>query len=152
MSVSPDGAGPSSPCAESCTDEAVDSSSTIKPAAGAARDPASSSREHRSPSSSTDAFGHYCEEHPQLPKANAELWRRKLLSNGRRGATNQATLEPEDWRVLRLWEHDDAEAAASVVEEELGRWKLIIAGAANLSKQSQSGRTRRCRPSKSLLP
>ena len=48
---------PSSRCAESFTDEAVDSSSTVKPAAGAARDPTSSSREHGSPSSSTDAFG-----------------------------------------------------------------------------------------------
>lgn len=87
-----------------------------------------------------------------MPKANAELWRRKLLSNRRRDATNQATLESEGWRVLRFWEHDDAETAASVVEKELGRWELIIAGAANLSKQGQSCRTKRCTPSKSLLP
>jgi DNA mismatch endonuclease (patch repair protein) len=71
-----------------------------------------------------------------LPKANAELWHRKLLANRQRDARNQATLESEGWRVLRFWEHEDAAAAASVVEEELGRWNLIIARSAAVAGRS----------------
>lgn len=81
-------------------------------------------------------FWHFCEVHAQLPKANADLWHRKLLANRQRDARNQATLESEGWRVLRFWEHEDAAAAASVVEEELGRWNLIIARSSAVSSRS----------------
>lgn len=81
-------------------------------------------------------FWHFCEVHAQLPKANADLWHRKLLANRQRDARNQATLESEGWRVLRFWEHEDAAAAASVVEEELGRWNLIIARSSAASSRS----------------
>ncbi len=67
-------------------------------------------------------FWHLCEENVQLPKANAELWRRKLLANRERDARNQAILTAEGWRVLRSWEHDDPAAVADRVEDELDRW------------------------------
>ncbi|MET3638405.1 G:T-mismatch repair DNA endonuclease (very short patch repair protein) [Curtobacterium oceanosedimentum] len=71
-------------------------------------------------------FWHRCEEHVQLPKANAELWRRKLLANRQRDARNQAILTTEGWRVLRSWEHDDPAAVADRVEDELDRWAAIV--------------------------
>ncbi|MGN6408705.1 MAG: very short patch repair endonuclease, partial [Curtobacterium sp.] len=70
-------------------------------------------------------FWHYCEEHAHLPKANAELWRRKLLANRQRDAQNQAILVSEGWRVLRFWEHDHPEDAAASVEHALDQWSAI---------------------------
>ncbi|MBF4615832.1 DNA mismatch endonuclease Vsr [Curtobacterium sp. VKM Ac-1376] len=64
-------------------------------------------------------FWHYCEDHAHLPKANAELWRRKLLANRQRDAQNQAILVVEGWRVLRFWEHERPEDAAAPVEHAL---------------------------------
>jgi len=70
-------------------------------------------------------FWHFCEEHAHLPKANAELWRTKLLANRQRDARNQAILTSEGWRVLRFWEHEETPAAADRVEQELDRWAAI---------------------------
>ncbi|MCA5923927.1 DNA mismatch endonuclease Vsr [Curtobacterium oceanosedimentum] len=70
-------------------------------------------------------FWHLCEEHTHLPKANAELWRRKLLANRQRDVRNQAILTAEGWRVIRSWEHDDAVSVADRVEHELDRWASI---------------------------
>lgn len=74
-------------------------------------------------------FWHYCEEHTHLPKANADLWRRRLLANRQRDAANEAILVSEGWRVLRTWEHDDPQDAAHLVEIELDRWAAIVRAA-----------------------
>lgn len=71
-------------------------------------------------------FWHFCEEHAHLPKANADLWRRKLLANRQRDAQNQAILVSEGWRVLRFWEHNPVDTAAASVEAELDRWAAIV--------------------------
>lgn len=73
-------------------------------------------------------FWHWCEEHAHLPKANAALWRTKLLANRQRDAWHDAVLRSEGWRVVRLWEHEDATAAADAVERELDRWAAILRG------------------------
>lgn len=70
-------------------------------------------------------FWHWCEEHAHLPKANAELWWTKLLANRQRDASHDAVLRSEGWRVVRVWEHEDAVTAADAVEEELDRWAAI---------------------------
>ncbi|WP_123939293.1 DNA mismatch endonuclease Vsr [Curtobacterium sp. PhB137] len=88
-------------------------------------------------------FWHYCEEHAHLPKANADLWRRKLLANRQRDAQNEAILVAEGWRVIRAWEHDDVSRSADRVEHELERWTSII-------NRRRPCTTERCsRPSKS---
>ena len=71
-------------------------------------------------------FWHYCEEHAHLPKANAVLWRRKLLANRQRDAANTNLLRSEGWRVVRVWEHDDPHEAANTIEFELARWMSIV--------------------------
>jgi DNA mismatch endonuclease (patch repair protein) len=40
-------------------------------------------------------FWHFCEEHAHLPKANAELWRAKLLANRQRDARHDVVLRAE---------------------------------------------------------
>ncbi|WP_258370654.1 MULTISPECIES: DNA mismatch endonuclease Vsr [unclassified Curtobacterium] len=78
-------------------------------------------------------FWHFCEEHAHLPKANADLWRRKLLANRQRDAQNQAILMTEGWRVLRFWEHDRPEDAAACVEHALDQWSAIVRTALSFS-------------------
>ncbi|WP_123313044.1 DNA mismatch endonuclease Vsr [Curtobacterium sp. JUb34] len=88
-------------------------------------------------------FWHYCEEHAHLPKANADLWRRKLLANRQRDAQNEALLVAEGWRVIRAWEHDEVSRSADRVEHELERWSSIV-------NRRRPCKTERCsRPSKS---
>ena len=70
-------------------------------------------------------FWHWCEEHAHLPKANAELWRAKLLANRQRDASHDAVLRSEGWAVIRVWEHEDVERAADLVEVVLDRWTRI---------------------------
>ncbi|WP_083882158.1 very short patch repair endonuclease [Curtobacterium sp. B8] len=71
-------------------------------------------------------FWHYCEEHAHLPKANAELWRRKLLANRRRDAQNEAILVSEGWRVLRFWEHENPSPAADEIEGVLVHRSAVV--------------------------
>jgi DNA mismatch endonuclease (patch repair protein) len=70
-------------------------------------------------------FWHWCEEHAHLPKANAELWRTKLLANRQRDAWHDAVLRSEGWRVIRVWEHDDVQTVADTIEAALDRWHRI---------------------------
>lgn len=72
-------------------------------------------------------FWHYCEEHAHLSKANAELWRPKLLANRHRDAASTAVLRQEGWRVVRVWERDDSCEAADAIDFELARWESIVA-------------------------
>ena len=48
-------------------------------------------------------FGTSARSTPTFRRANAELWRRKLLANRQRDAQNQAILVSEGWRVFRFW-------------------------------------------------
>lgn len=73
-------------------------------------------------------FWHWCEEHAQLPKANAELWRAKLLANRQRDAWHDAVLRSEGWAVIRIWEHDEVQRGADQVEAALDRWHRIACG------------------------
>ncbi len=77
-------------------------------------------------------FWHFCEEHAHLPKANAELWRAKLLANRQRDARHDAILRGEGWRVLRVWEHEDPRDAADQVERQLAMWWRIATSRATV--------------------
>jgi DNA mismatch endonuclease (patch repair protein) len=71
-------------------------------------------------------FWHFCEEHAHLPKANAALWRAKLLANRQRDARHDEVLRAEGWKVVRVWEHEDPVQAADRVERELTLWAQIV--------------------------
>lgn len=61
-------------------------------------------------------FWHGCPEHASWPKSNAEWWRRKIARTRARDIFLATTLSEAGWLVLRIWEHQDPEEAADLVE------------------------------------
>lgn len=64
-------------------------------------------------------FWHGCGQHCRMPTSNQEYWQRKIGRNVERDAEVDAILSAAGWTVVRVWEHDPAERAASLVESEL---------------------------------
>lgn len=52
-----------------------------------------------------------------MPASNAEWWRAKLEGNRARDRRTDELLREEGWTVVRIWEHEDPEAAAGRVAE-----------------------------------
>jgi DNA mismatch endonuclease (patch repair protein) len=61
-------------------------------------------------------FWHGCPEHVTWPKNNEAFWRRKIEANMTRDRRIDAALEEEGWIVVRVWEHENPEAAADRIE------------------------------------
>jgi DNA mismatch endonuclease (patch repair protein) len=51
-------------------------------------------------------FWHGCLLHATKPKANAEIWRRKLEGNVTRDERSTRALKAAGWEVVRVWEHE----------------------------------------------
>lgn len=66
-------------------------------------------------------FWHRCPQHASFPKENAAWWRLKLDRNFERDRRNDEALATAGWTVVRVWEHEDAEAAADRVAEAVDR-------------------------------
>lgn len=66
-------------------------------------------------------YWHACPEHGTSPKRNAAYWSRKLQLNVERDRAVDAALADAGWRVIRVWEHEESEAAASKVAGTLER-------------------------------
>jgi len=60
-------------------------------------------------------FWHGCPDHMTWPKRNAEFWREKIEANVRRDRHTDACLLDAGWAPVRVWEHEDIEAAADRV-------------------------------------
>ena len=60
-------------------------------------------------------FWHGCPEHGTRSAANSEWWRAKMTANRARDLDSTRVLEAMGWRVLRVWEHEDAASAADQV-------------------------------------
>jgi DNA mismatch endonuclease (patch repair protein) len=60
-------------------------------------------------------FWHGCPDHGFMPRTNAHYWRAKLERNVERDRRNDADLEAAGWTVMRVWEHEAADAAADRV-------------------------------------
>lgn len=60
-------------------------------------------------------FWHSCPEHATVPKNNREWWIAKLAANVARDRDTDRQLSEAGWRVIRVWEHEDMEAAAGRV-------------------------------------
>jgi DNA mismatch endonuclease (patch repair protein) len=61
-------------------------------------------------------FWHGCPTHATWPKANADFWREKIETNRRRDRDTDRRLGSLGWCVIRVWEHEDPETAASKIE------------------------------------
>ncbi len=62
-------------------------------------------------------FWHGCPEHATWPKHNADFWREKIQANKQRDLDTDRRLAEASWQVVRVWEHEDASAAADRVEK-----------------------------------
>lgn len=66
-------------------------------------------------------FWHACPEHKSLPEAHRDYWESKLARNVERDRETTAMLEAEGWTVVRIWEHEPAEAAVERIIAALAR-------------------------------
>lgn len=62
-------------------------------------------------------FWHGCPEHASWPKSNADFWRQKIETNRSRDADTDQRLQALGWESVRIWEHEDANYAASRIAE-----------------------------------
>jgi DNA mismatch endonuclease (patch repair protein) len=60
-------------------------------------------------------FWHRCPEHGTRPQTNSVYWQAKLDRNVDRDRRNDAALSEAGWTVVRVWEHEDVNAAADRV-------------------------------------
>lgn len=66
-------------------------------------------------------FWHGCPTHGTWPKSNAAWWRAKIEANRARDADTDRQLKTEGWRVVRIWSHEDADKAARLIAQLVGR-------------------------------
>lgn len=64
-------------------------------------------------------FWHGCPEHGTMAKANARFWQEKIETNRHRDADTDQKLREAGWKVVRVWEHEDATLAASLIRNLL---------------------------------
>jgi DNA mismatch endonuclease, patch repair protein len=57
-------------------------------------------------------FWHGCPEHGTMAKSNREFWQAKIDTNRNRDTDTDRRLAEAGWRVVRVWEHEDAVGAA----------------------------------------
>jgi DNA mismatch endonuclease (patch repair protein) len=62
-------------------------------------------------------FWHCCPEHGTRPRSNSEYWRPKLERNLQRDAAANELLSASGWRVVRVWEHQDPDEAAGLIDQ-----------------------------------
>ncbi|MGV1049340.1 MAG: very short patch repair endonuclease [Solirubrobacterales bacterium] len=60
-------------------------------------------------------FWHSCPVHGRVPSKNLQYWPEKLARNRRRDEVVNEQLALLGWRVLRIWEHEDLQAATGRV-------------------------------------
>lgn len=68
-------------------------------------------------------FWHGCPDHFIVPKTNVGYWSAKINRNQERDEAADAALADAGWQSIRVWEHDDPDAAADLVESEWRRSK-----------------------------
>lgn len=66
-------------------------------------------------------FWHRCPQHGSTPKSNADYWVPKLEANVDRDRRVDAALVSDGWTVIRIWEHEDPDEAATRVESAVRR-------------------------------
>lgn len=62
-------------------------------------------------------FWHGCEEHGRRKGQNRDYWNHKIKRNRERDLDTTRQLTDSGWHVIRVWEHDDPEDAATSIAE-----------------------------------
>lgn len=65
-------------------------------------------------------FWHSCPVHGRHPVVNADYWVPKLQRTAARDREQADVLTAADWKVLRIWEHDEIGLAVKRVLDQLG--------------------------------
>ncbi|WP_323754807.1 very short patch repair endonuclease [Rhodococcus rhodochrous] len=65
-------------------------------------------------------FWHVCPVHGRQPTRNEWYWTPKLRRNVERDRAADAALASAGWTVVRIWEHEDPDAAMEAVVKALG--------------------------------
>lgn len=66
-------------------------------------------------------FWHSCPDHGRDPKQNTGYWSPKLQRNRERDAQQTEALTEAGWLVIRIWEHEDPDAAVERIATEVRR-------------------------------
>ena len=66
-------------------------------------------------------YWHGCPEHFVQPKTNSEFWKEKIGRNIERDRDTDSILRDAGWTVIRIWEHEEPEAAAAEIVELVRR-------------------------------
>lgn len=61
-------------------------------------------------------FWHACPTHGTIPRANRDWWQEKLRGNTARDADTERRMAAEGWQLIVVWEHEDVDAAADLIE------------------------------------
>jgi DNA mismatch endonuclease (patch repair protein) len=64
-------------------------------------------------------FWHGCPDHCRMPASNRGYWEAKIGRNVERDKWTDSQLRAAGWRVVRIWEHEDAEAAVDRITTDL---------------------------------
>jgi DNA mismatch endonuclease, patch repair protein len=72
-------------------------------------------------------FWHGCPTHGTTPKANRVWWRKKINANRNRDLDTVSRLEAAGWVAIRVWEHEDPQAAAKSIALRVARRVTRIA-------------------------
>lgn len=61
-------------------------------------------------------FWHSCPEHGSRPKSNQAWWEAKIQRNVERDRDTDRALAEAGWAVIRVWEHEPVDSAATRIE------------------------------------
>jgi DNA mismatch endonuclease (patch repair protein) len=89
-------------------------------------------------------YWHSCPQHASSPITNGEWWRAKLAATRERDLRNTQTLNDAGWTVLRIWEHEEVEAAATRVSEVLHQIRAQLLGADHVGRIQSAPARRGC--------
>lgn len=64
-------------------------------------------------------FWHGCPEHGSQTRTNSDYWAPRLARNVERDKETNAALRAAGWKVIRVWEHEDAGEAAQRIYRAL---------------------------------
>ena len=68
-------------------------------------------------------FWHSCPIHGTEAKANAEFWALKIKQNQERDKDTVIQFEAAGWKVVRVWEHENAEKASKKIYDIVAKRK-----------------------------
>ncbi|RKF27964.1 very short patch repair endonuclease [Micromonospora globbae] len=79
-------------------------------------------------------FWHACPEHGARPRSNAEWWEAKLSRTQQRDRETASRLDMAGWKLVVVWEHESAEAAADLIASLVRQRRVGMLGQRSAEK------------------